>query len=167
MSAKQGNSKSKGAGNGPEGKKIIVLNKKARFDYHILETIEAGIVLTGAEIKSIRQGKVSIQESFIGPYADALYLYNANIAKYAYDTDVRYDPVRPRKLLLNRSEINKLRGRVEQKGMTIVPLELYLKRGIAKLEIALAKGKNAPDKRDATKEREQKRELDRVKKGAG
>ena len=146
------------------GRKILVVNKKARFDYHILECFEAGIMLTGPEIKSVRAGKISLGESYVRPTSSALFLYNANIARYTHDTDPSYDPLRPRKLLVNKREIDRLRGRVEQKGLTIVPLQLYLKRGWAKLEIALAKGKDAPDKRQNTKDRELKRELDRVRK---
>jgi SsrA-binding protein len=144
------------------GHKVIVVNKKARFDYHILETFEAGIVLSGAEIKSVRAGGVSLNQSFIFPYGEELFLQGAHIAPYSHSGALEYDPTRKRKLLLHRHEIDKLRARVEQKGLTIVPLQLYLKRGRAKLEIALAKGKADPDKRDSIKEREGKREVARA-----
>lgn len=144
------------------GKKILVVNKKARFDYHIIEVFEAGIMLTGAEIKSVRLGKVSLSESYVRPQNDSLYLIGANITQYSHDPSKTYDPVRARKLLLHKQQIDKLRGRVEVKGLTIVPLQIYLKRGYAKLEIALAKGKDAPDKRQSVKERESKRELARA-----
>lgn len=144
------------------GIKIIVSNKKARFNYHILETIEAGLVLTGAEIKSIRLGQINIEESYVRPSKDGLYLLQAHISPYSHSGAKEYDPIRPRKLLLNKHEIDKLRGKVEQKGLTIVPLNVHLKKGRAKIEIALAKGKDAPDKRQATKEREVKRELQRA-----
>ena len=145
-----------------EGQKILALNKKARFQYHIVETLEAGIVLTGAEIKSVRAGGVSLAESYVAAMSDGLYLLNANIPKYAQSGLLEYDPVRPRKLLVNKSELDKFQVRVEKKGLTIVPLRIYLKRGWAKVEIALAQGKNAPDKRSAIRDREGKREAARA-----
>lgn len=144
--------------------KLVVQNKKARFDYHIIESFEAGIVLTGAEIKSVRLGEVSLSESFVRPEKGEVFLFGAHIKPYSFNGDKEYDPTRRRKLLMHRHEIDKLRGRVEQKGLTIVPLKLYLKRGRAKLEIGLAKGKNAPDKRQTMKERESKREMARLTK---
>jgi SsrA-binding protein len=149
-----------------ESIKVIAQNKKARFNYHIVETVEAGIVLTGAEIKSIRAGGVSLAESYIRPYQESLSLLNAHINPYSHSGDREYDPVRPRKLLLHKREIDHLRGRVEAKGMTLVPLSLYLKNGRAKIEVALAKGKDAPDKRDTIRERESKREVARAIKSA-
>lgn len=143
-------------------KKIISQNKKARFEYHIIETFEAGLVLTGAEIKSIRANGITLTESYIRPERGEIFLLNAHIKPYSYSAERDIDPLRKRKLLLNKREIDKLRGRVEQKGLTIVPLSLYLKHGIAKLEIGLAKGKAAPDKRQTIKERESKREVDRA-----
>lgn len=144
------------------GEKLIIQNKKARFDYHILETFEAGLVLTGAEIKSVRMGEISIAESYIRPEKGEIFLLAAHIKPYSFNADKDYDPTRKRKLLMHKHEIEKLKGRVEQKGLTIVPLRMYLKRGRAKLEIALAKGKDAPDKRQSVKERESKRELARA-----
>ena len=146
------------------GKKVIVSNKKARFNYHIEETFEAGIALTGGEIKSIRQGKVSLEESYISVYQGELYLLQAHIAPYQFDTTVRYDPDRKRKLLMHKYEIDRLRGKVEAKGYTLVPTKMYFKRGYAKVEVALAKGKAAPDKRQTIKEREAKREAERAMK---
>ena len=146
------------------GHKLIAANKRARFDYHIIETFEAGLVLTGPEIKSVRQGDVSLAQSFITSLSNEIYLLGAHINPYAFDNATEYDPVRKRKLLLNRSEIEKITSRIATKGFTCVPLQIYLKRGKAKLEIALAKGKNAPDKRDSIKERESKREIDRATK---
>jgi len=145
---------------------VLVANKKARFEYHILETFEAGIVLTGAEIKSVRNGDISIAEAYVRPDADALYLLGAHIKPYSHSGDLQYDPVRPRKLLLKQSEIDKLRGRVETKGLTIVPLQVHLRRGYAKVEIGLARGKAAPDKRSSIRDREASREMARaVKRG--
>jgi len=142
--------------------KIIVLNKRARYDYHIEDKFEAGIVLTGTEVKSIRDGKITLQESYIRPFRDGIYLLGANVARYSHNADLHYDPVRSRKLLLNKHEINKLIGKVSTKGYTIVPLQIYLKKGKVKLEIAIAKGKDAPDKRQSVKEREAKKEIARV-----
>lgn len=145
-----------------ESVKVLAENRKARFSYHIIETYEAGLVLTGSEIKSIRAGGASIAESFVSPRRDGLYLVQAHIKPYSHTSDKEYDPTRPRKLLLHSKEIDILRGRVEQKGLTIVPLQLHLKRGYAKLIIALAKGKNAPDKRDTIRAREGEREVARA-----
>lgn len=145
--------------------KIISENRKARFNYHIIESFEAGIVLTGAEIKSIRNTGVSIGESYIRPNGSELVLIGAHINPYSHAIDTSYDPVRQRKLLLHRREINKLIASTERKGMTIVPLKVYLKGGRAKVEIALAKGKDAPDKRQTIKGREANREAARAVKG--
>ncbi|MBX7143425.1 MAG: SsrA-binding protein SmpB [Oligoflexia bacterium] len=142
--------------------KVIALNKKARFQYHIIEACEAGLVLTGAEIKSVRLGQVTITESYVMPWNGELFLHGAHIAPYSHSGAREYDPTRKRKLLLHKHEIEKFTGRVEAKGLTIVPLRLYLKGGRAKLEIALAKGKDAPDKRESIKSREGKREMERA-----
>ncbi|MCB0355087.1 MAG: SsrA-binding protein SmpB [Bdellovibrionales bacterium] len=147
-----------------EGSKVLVQNKKARFNYNVVETFEAGIVLTGAEIKSVRLGGVSLNEAYIVPDKNELFLINAHIKPYQFDTDPKYNPTRRRKLLMHRQEIDKLRGRVEAKGFTLVPTKLYLKRGLAKIEVALAKGKAAPDKRTTIKDREGKREAERAMK---
>lgn len=144
------------------GIKIVSENRKARHNFHILEEFEAGIVLTGPEIKSIRANGISLGESYVRPLKDEIFILGAHIEPYKFDPNKNYDPTRTRKLLLNRSEIDKLRGRVEQKGLTIVPLKLYFKGGRAKLLVALAKGKTAPDKRQSIKEREGKREADRA-----
>lgn len=147
------------------GKKIIALNRKARFQYHIVEKFEAGIVLLGSEIKSLRQGHITINESYVRPQGDELVLVNAHIKEYPFSRHEAPDPLRPRKLLMHKSEIHKLRARVETKGFTIVPLSVYLVRGRAKMEIALARGKDAPDKRETVKEREAQREMSRYVKG--
>lgn len=142
--------------------KVLAENRKARFNYHIDETVEAGIVLTGAEIKSVRQGGMSIAESFVRPRGGELFLLGAHIQPYAFNTERDYDPVRPRKLLLHRREIDRLIGAVERKGYTLVPLRIYLKGGRAKVALALAKGKAAPDKRQDVKAREAKRDMARA-----
>lgn len=144
--------------------KAIAVNKKARFQYHIEESFEAGIVLTGSEIKSIRAGTINLAESYIRPEKGELWLLQANIKQYSHDTDREYDPSRKRKLLMHKREIERLAGRVEAKGYTLVPLRLYLKKGRAKLELALAKGKHAPDKRKTIRDRELKIEAERAMK---
>ena len=146
------------------GKKIVSQNRKARHDFFIVETVEAGLSLLGEEIKSIRTGEVSLAESYIRPLRGELFLINAHINKYSMSGNLEYDPLRPRKLLLSKHEIGRLIRQVEAKGMTIVPLELHLRNGWAKLEIALAKGKSAPDRRDSVRERESRREMDRATK---
>jgi SsrA-binding protein len=146
------------------GYKVLASNRKARFSYEILETYEAGLVLLGCEIKSIRRGNVTVGESYIRPFSDGLYLVSANIGAFSESAGIYrdYDPLRPRKLLLHKREIVNLKKAVSQKGLTLVPLDLHLVRGYAKLKMALAKGKLNPDKRDAIKAREQKRTLDRA-----
>lgn len=146
--------------------KVVAINKKARFDYHIIDRFEAGLVLTGAEIKSVRNGAISLAESYITPQRGELFLVGAHIKPYKFNADTAYDPLRRRKLLMHKREIAKLAKGVEARGFTIVPLQVHLKRGFAKLEIGLAKGKAAPDKRQDIKEREAKREMSRVMKGA-
>ena len=143
---------------------VIALNKKARFDYHIVECFEAGMVLTGNEIKSIRAGLINLKESYIRPQGGELHLIGAHITEYEHSSDNKYNPVRPRKLLMHKHEILKLSSRVEAKGLTLVPLRIYLKKNLAKLEIALAKGKDAPDKRRDEFDKERKREAERAMK---
>ena len=138
--------------------KIIAENRKANFDYHILETFEAGIVLLGTEIKSIREGGVSLRESFCKVTGSEIFLWNAHIAPYSHRGSADHDATRTRKLLLKREEINKLLGKVVEKGLTLVPLRMYFKNGRAKLVIALARGKNVVDKRETIRRREADRE---------
>lgn len=142
--------------------KSISSNKKARFEYHILDTYEAGLSLQGWEIKSIRVHGIILEGSYIRVKDAEVFLLGAHIKPYEFSKDKEVDPVRPKKLLLKKQEISKLKSKSEALGMTIVPLSLYLKEGRAKLEIALAKGKSAPDKRESIKARESKRELSRV-----
>jgi SsrA-binding protein len=156
---KGGGTKAPGTEN---NRKVLGENRKARFDYHIIERFEAGLVLSGAEIQSVRRGGMSIQESYVRPQNGEVFLLGAHISKYEFSGAKEYDPLRPRKLLLKRSEIEKLAGAVERKGLTVVPLTIYLKNGFAKVEVALAKGKDAPDKRDAIKKREANREASRA-----
>lgn len=148
--------------------KVIALNRRARFDYEIMETIEAGIILTGSEVKSLRLGKASIAESHVGEKIDPesqtafLCLFNANIEEYKQANRFNHEPRRPRKLLVKKKELNKLLGSLRRKGLAIIPLRLYFnKRGLIKIEIALAKGKKTVDKREAIKEREWNRSKER------
>lgn len=140
-----------------ENFKIAAKNRKARFDYEIIETYESGIILTGSEVKSIRNGHVSIGESFVGPMAGSsdLFLFNCDIAIYNQASYNNHEPRRPRILLLHKAQKNKLLSCVVKKGMTIIPMTLYFNhKGILKLSIALARGKNIVDKRETTKRRE-------------
>ena len=146
--------------------KIDIKNKKARFEYEILDTYIAGIVLRGTEIKSIRLGKASIAESFC-EFNDAgeLFVINMNVEEYSHASHFNHRPKAERKLLLEKSELRKLRKEVQTAGLTIVPLSLFInERGFAKLKIALARGKKLYDKREALKERDSKRDLARIKK---
>ena len=139
----------------------ICVNRKAYHDYHIEDTFEAGLVLTGTEIKSIRQGKVSLRDAYARPEDGELWLVGAHIARYQQGGRYNHEPTRPRKLLLHKDEIRHLSAAVERKGLTLVPLRLYLKRGIAKVELALVRGKKLYDKRQVIMEREVEREVAR------
>ncbi len=141
--------------------KIIATNKKARYEYELLETFEAGIVLKGPEIKSARDSKVSLQESYAGLEGEEVFLYNMFIAPYEPASRFNDEPARKRKLLLRKSEIRRLAGKMTGSALTIVPTKAYLKNGKAKVEIALARGKKKYDKREAIKKREQDREARR------
>jgi len=144
---------------------INVKNKKAYFEYHILDKYTAGISLLGTEIKSIRSGKVNINDSFCSFLNDGLYIRNMHISEYSHGSFYNHEARRDRKLLLTKKELKKLRVKGEEKGFTIIPLRMFISnRGFAKLELALAQGKKDFDKRDTIKERENKRELDRVMK---
>ena len=146
--------------------RYIALNRKARHDYFIIKTIEAGIVLLGTEIKSLRTGQASINESFAVPKDKDVFLINSYIAEYQKaGTHLQHDTKRPRKLLLHKKEADKLLGAVKKEGMTIVPLGMYFnKRGIAKVELGIAKGKHQQDKRETIKQREWNREKERAMK---
>lgn len=134
--------------------KIVTENRKARFDYFIESTFEAGIVLTGTEIKSVRKNNVNLRDSYVGERDGELWLYNAHIAEYDHGNIYNHKPTRERKLLLNRKEINKIIKERQLQGYTIVPTKMYLKGQFAKVEIALAKGKKNYDKRETIKERD-------------
>jgi len=143
--------------------KIVADNRKARFNYSIHEAFEAGVALTGSEVKSLRQGKASIAESYAAARDGEFWLYNSNITEYKQAGRFNHAPKRPRKLLLHRRQINKLIGAVEREGMTVVPLKIYFNdKGRAKIEIALAKGKKLHDKRETEKKRSWDRERGRL-----
>lgn len=144
-----------------EGIKVVAQNKKARHDYHIEESFEVGIVLTGTEIKSIRAGKSNLKDSFARIHNGEVFLHNMHISPYEQGNRFNHDPLRTRKLLLSRKEISKLIGITKEKGYSLVPLRMYLKRGFAKLELALAKGKKLYDKRESLKKKDAQREIER------
>jgi SsrA-binding protein len=146
----------------PDATKTVTTNRKAFHDYEILDRYEAGLVLTGSEIKSIRSGGANIREGYIAPRQDELWLLNAHIAAYKPASRTGHDPIRPRKLLLHRREIDRLISRVQERGLTIIPLRLYLKDGIAKVEIGLARGKRQYDKRAAIAKRDSERQVERL-----
>jgi SsrA-binding protein len=144
-------------------KKIVAENRRARFDYAIEETYEAGIALTGTEVKSLRFGEGSIAESYADVQEGEIWLINANIPEFSHGNRHNHEPKRPRKLLLNHREIAKMFGAVARQGMTLVPLSVYFNgRGRAKVELALARGRKAPDKREYQKEKDWKREQGRL-----
>jgi SsrA-binding protein len=144
------------------GRKVVATNRRASHDYFLEDRHEAGMVLTGTEIKSIRAGKVSLQHAYVVPQRDELWLIDAHIAPYEHGSQQNHDPKRARKLLLHRREINQLIDHVAVRGYTIVPTQLYLKDGLAKLEIALARGKRQYDKRQAISKRESDRQMERA-----
>lgn len=145
--------------------KPLAQNRKARHDYHIIETYEAGLMLKGTEIKSIRNGKINIQDGYISIYRGEAWLKNVHISPYDHGNIFNHDPIRDRKLLLNKKEIATLQAEVKQNRMTIVPLKVYLVRGRAKILLGLAKGKDKYDKRHALKEQQAKRDVDRAMRG--
>lgn len=147
------------------GIKIISDNKKARFDFIIVETVEAGIALMGSEVKSLRNNQVNLKDSYIAFRGHEAFLQNAHIGVYQASSYNNHDPERLRKLLLHREELLKIQSAIEKKGLTCVPLKIYFKKGRVKLEIALAKGKKKGDKRQAVKQREADREMARYKSG--
>ena len=144
------------------GEKTITVNRKALYDYHILERLEAGISLTGTEIKSIRDGRVNLREAYARPERGEMWLVGAHIARYPPAGPFNHDPTRRRRLLLHRKQIRTLMRQVDEKGLTLVPLRLYLKEGRVKVELALARGKRQYDRRQAIARREADREMRRA-----
>ena len=145
--------------------KTLCANRKARHDYHIEETYEVGIALLGSEVKSIRQGRATLRDSYAAVERGELFLHNCHISPYEQAGQFAPDPLRPRKLLMHRAEIQRLVGKVEQKGLTLVPLSLYLKGPHVKVSLALARGKREYDRREDIKAREADREVARVSRG--
>jgi SsrA-binding protein len=145
-----------------DGRKVIARNKKALHEYHVVETYEAGIVLAGPEVKSIRAGQVSLAESFARIDGGEAWLYGMHVTPYTAASIWNGDPVRPRKLLLQRREIRKLIGGTQEKGLTLVPLDIYLRDGYVKVTLALARGKKLYDKREDMKRRDTQREIERA-----
>ena len=148
-------------------RKIVCQNKKAAFDYFIDEVYEAGMVLIGPEVKSLREGRANLVDSYARVKGGEVFLYNMHITPYPYAHHVNLDPTRTRKLLLNRFEIKRLTGKTEEKGYSMVPLKVYFRRGRVKVELALAKGKRKVDKRHAIREKDQKREMEQARKKYG
>ncbi|MCP2670216.1 SsrA-binding protein SmpB [Maricaulaceae bacterium EIL42A08] len=157
MSAKKG-----------ENGNAVAVNRRARFDYEITDTFEAGLVLVGTEVKSLRDGKANIAESYVSPEKGEIWLINADIPPFSHGNRHNHEPRRPRKLLLHKKEMSKLFGAVQREGMTVIPLRLFFNdRGLAKLQIGLAKGKKTIDKRETKKERDWNRAKQRILKNFG
>jgi SsrA-binding protein len=146
----------------PRGEKLVADNRRARHDYHLLERVEAGLVLQGTEVKALREGRVTLQHAFADVRGDEIWLVGANIAAYDKGGFANHDPDRDRKLLLHRREIDRLRGRVQEKGLTLVPTRLYFKDGRAKVELALGRGKELRDKRRDIARRDADRQIERA-----
>jgi SsrA-binding protein len=144
------------------GEKLIASNRKAFHNFEILETCEGGLVLRGTEVKSLRAGRADLKEAYARIEGGQAWLLGCHISPYAQGNRMNHDPLRPRKLLLHRSEIERLLGKVMEKGLTLVPLRLYFKEGRAKVELGLARGRKVLDKRQVIREREERREMDRA-----
>jgi len=145
-----------------EERKVVIENRKARHEYHIEDTFEAGIVLTGTEVKSLRTGRGNLQDSFARIENGEVFLYNMHISPYEPGNRFNHDPKRPRKLLLHKMEINRLIGKVKERGFTLVPLRVYFKKNWAKVELALAKGKKLYDRRQDIAAKDAQRDLERA-----
>src|SRR5690554_3008026 len=144
------------------GRRLVASNRKAKHEYEILDTVEAGLVLKGPEVKSIRDGKVAFQDAFARVDGGEVWLHSFHISPYEQANRFNVDPLRPRKLLLNRSEIRKLASRVDEKGLTLVPLDLYFRNGVAKMTLAVGRGRKLHDKREKLKKQTQEREARRA-----
>jgi SsrA-binding protein len=147
--------------------KIVCQNKKAHYDYFIDETLEAGIVLAGPEVKSLRDGRANLADSYAKVNKGEVFVHNMHISPYPFSHHIQLEPMRVRKLLLNKREIRRLIGKTEEKGYTLIPTKVYFKQGRAKVELALAKGKHKYDKRQVLKEKDIKREIEEAKKNRG
>jgi SsrA-binding protein len=146
----------------PQERKVVARNKKAGWKFEILEKFEAGLVLLGTEVKSLRDGRVALADSYARFRGDELYLMNCHISPYERAGHVNHEPMRPRKLLLRRRELRRLKTKIEERGLTVVPLSIYFRRGIAKTELGLARGKARHDKRQDVKRRDAEREIRRA-----
>jgi SsrA-binding protein len=146
----------------PEGVKVVAENRKARHDYHIEDTLEAGLVLKGTEVKSLRQGMANLRDAYGEVIRGEVWVHNFHISPYEKANRFNHEPKRPKKLLLNKREINRLYGLTQQKGYTLIPLRVYFRKGLAKMELAVAKGKKQHDKREAIAARDAKREIART-----
>ena len=151
----------------PQGTKPIVENRRSRYDYELLDRLEAGIVLTGTEVKSLRDGRVTLAQSYADLRGAEAWLIGAEIAEYSGGNIQNHEPTRDRKLLLRRDEIDSLNGQVREKGLTLVPTRMYFKDGKVKVEIAVARGKDKGDKRRTIADRDAKRQIDRALRGRG
>ncbi|MDQ7828964.1 MAG: SsrA-binding protein SmpB [Armatimonadota bacterium] len=146
----------------PNVERMVAVNRRAHHDYHIEETLEGGLVLTGTEVKALRAGRASLQEAFAKVEGGEVWIHRMHIPPYEAGNIFNHDPLRPRKVLLHRREIERLRARVEQRGYTLIPLRLYFTRGLAKVELGVARGKRAYDKREAIAAREAARQIARA-----
>lgn len=144
-----------------DGRKLVCRNRRAWHEYEILETVEAGMILAGTEVKSLREGRVNLKDSYAKVEGDEVFLVDAHISPYSHGNIMNHDPLRPRKLLLHKKEIRRLGGKVSERGLTLIPLEIYFKEGRAKVELGLARGKRLYDKRAAIKKRDERRETQR------
>lgn len=144
---------------------IVARNRRARFEYDLMETFEAGIVLTGTEVKSLRTGKASMEEAYAMVEREEVWLYGCDIPEYLQANRMNHKPKRPRKLLLHRREIDRLETKTSERGLTIVPLKIFFKKGMAKVDISIAKGRKLYDKREALKKQDAKRDIDRAARG--
>ena len=166
--AKASKDKAKGKKADEESFKIVARNRRARFEYDLMESIEAGIVLTGTEVKSLRTGKASLEEAYAQiDREEEVWLHGCDIPEYLQANRMNHKSKRPRKLLLHRKEIDKLAAKSSERGLTIVPLKIYFKDGMAKVEICVAKGRKLYDKREALKKQDAKRDIDRAARGRG
>jgi len=144
-----------------DGRKIVCKNKRAWHEYEIMEAVEAGMVLLGTEVKSMREGRVNLKDAYAKVQGDEVFLVEAHISPYSHGNISNHDPLRPRKLLLHKREIRRLGGKVQERGLTLIPLQIYFKEGKAKVELGLARGKRLYDKRAAIKKRDENRDLAR------
>jgi SsrA-binding protein len=160
--AKQAKKKSKKAAGDDKNERVIADNRKARHNYHVLDTLECGIALVGSEVKSLRSGGLSLDEAYGRVEGDEVWLVGANIAEYSHSHALNHQPKRRRKILMHRREIRKFAGQAFEKGLTLVPLKMYFKEGRAKVLLGICRGKQKHDKRDSMKNREMQRDIDRA-----